>query len=77
VPLARWRPWAVPTVVLGDQGIDCAGCRTRTCPRAGHPCVGSVPLAAVLSAVETLTGDDRTPRSSVVAPRACQPAVAT
>ena len=29
-----WRPWMVPHVLLGDQGIACAGCRARTCPPA-------------------------------------------
>jgi ADP-heptose:LPS heptosyltransferase len=54
VPLARWRPWRVPHVVLGDQRIPCAGCRARTCPRRDHLCVAGVDGAAVLAAVDHL-----------------------
>ena len=54
VPAARWRPWGVPHVVLGDQDIPCAGCRARTCPIPGHPCLGRVPVEAVVAAVEQL-----------------------
>jgi len=42
------------TVVLGDQDIECAGCRAKTCPVAGHPCLSQVPVEAVLEAVELL-----------------------
>ena len=54
VPLARWRPWRVPHVVLGDQRVPCAGCRARTCPRGDHLCVAGVDGAAVLAAVDHL-----------------------
>lgn len=54
VPLARWAPWGVPMVVLGDQDIACAGCRARTCPVAGHPCLSSVPVGAVVDSVDLL-----------------------
>ena len=54
VPAARWRPWRVPHVLLGDQEIACAGCRARRCPFAGHPCLGRVSVADVLGAVEHL-----------------------
>ncbi|HTJ75570.1 MAG TPA: glycosyltransferase family 9 protein [Acidimicrobiales bacterium] len=54
VPATRWAPWGVPTVLLGDQEIACAGCRARTCPVAGHPCLSSVPVAAVVGAVDRL-----------------------
>jgi ADP-heptose:LPS heptosyltransferase len=56
VPLERWRPWKVPTVVLGDQGAACALSRARTCPVAGHPCTDVSPRE-VLEAVHALAGD--------------------
>ncbi len=54
VPASRWRPLRVPHVVLGDQEIECAGCRARTCPRPGHPCLGSVTIEDVLEALDRL-----------------------
>ena len=54
VPLARWAPWGVPTVLLGDHDIACAGCRARICPIEGHPCLSSVPVEAVVEAVDRL-----------------------
>lgn len=56
VPVERWAPWGVPTVVLGDQGAACAGSRARDCPVPGHPCLDSVDAADVLAAVAVLTG---------------------
>jgi heptosyltransferase-3 len=55
VPLQRWRPWGVPTVVLGDQLATCALSRARSCPVPGHPCT-DVPAPAVVEAVRTLAG---------------------
>ena len=52
VPASRWRPWGVPQRLLGDHGIACAGCRARTCPVSGHPCVETVPVSDVVAAVE-------------------------
>ncbi|MFE7629460.1 glycosyltransferase family 9 protein [Kocuria sp. NPDC057446] len=54
VPAERWAPWGVPVVLLGDQGAACRGSRARDCPVPGHPCLSSVPPAAVLAAVEEL-----------------------
>jgi ADP-heptose:LPS heptosyltransferase len=54
VPAARWRPWGVPLVLLGDQDAACAGSRARVCPVAGHPCLDGVPEAEVVAAVERL-----------------------
>ena len=54
VPAARWRPWGVPHVLLGDQGIACAGCRARVCPVDGHPCLGGVAVVDIVAAVERL-----------------------
>jgi ADP-heptose:LPS heptosyltransferase len=54
VPAARWRPWAVPHVLLGDQQAPCAGSRARACPVAGHPCLDGIPLEDVVAAVDEL-----------------------
>lgn len=53
VPAVRWRPWRVPHELLHLQ-VLCAGCRARTCPVPGHPCIDELPLAHVLAAVERL-----------------------
>jgi ADP-heptose:LPS heptosyltransferase len=55
VPASRWRPWAVPHVLLGEQGIVCAGCRARVCPVPGHPCIDNVSVDEVLDAVQLLS----------------------
>jgi ADP-heptose:LPS heptosyltransferase len=54
VPAARWAPWGVPSVLLGDQTIACAGCRAKVCPVAGHPCLSTVPVESVVEAVDVL-----------------------
>lgn len=54
VPATRWRPWMVPHVLLGRQGIGCAGCRARTCPVPGHPCVNAVTADAAADSLEHL-----------------------
>lgn len=56
VPAARWRPYGVPTVLLGDQDAACAGSRARTCPVEGHPCLASVSPEDVVAAVASLQG---------------------
>lgn len=56
VPAIRWAPYRVPRVVLGDQQAACRDTRARTCPVAGHPCLGSVSAAAVVEAVHRLCG---------------------
>ena len=61
VPLERWRPWGVPSVVLGDQQAACALSRARTCPVPGHPCTGSVSGNDVVVAVRHLAGSPSTP----------------
>jgi ADP-heptose:LPS heptosyltransferase len=53
VPAVRWRPWRVPHAILNEP-VPCAGCRARTCPVPGHPCIDELPLSAVLDAVERL-----------------------
>lgn len=59
VPAGRWRPYGVPHVLLGDQEAACAGSRARRCPVPGHPCLDAVDDAAVLAAVDRLTGRTR------------------
>jgi ADP-heptose:LPS heptosyltransferase len=54
VPASLWRPWGVPTLVLGDQEAPCAGTRAKTCPVPGHPCLTGVTAVAVMAAVEEL-----------------------
>jgi ADP-heptose:LPS heptosyltransferase len=55
VAAEAWRPWGVPSVLLGDQDAACAGSRARTCPVAGHPCLDGIEPARVVAAVERLT----------------------
>jgi ADP-heptose:LPS heptosyltransferase len=54
VPAARWAPYGVPTVLLGDQWAPCRNTRARECPVPGHPCLTSVSPADVVAAVERL-----------------------
>ncbi len=54
VPAAQWRPWGVPHRLLGDHGVACAGCRARICPVSGHPCLETVPVHDVVTALEAL-----------------------
>lgn len=53
VPSVRWRPHGVPLELL-SRPVPCAGCRARTCPVAGHPCVDDVTPADVLDALARL-----------------------
>lgn len=54
VPAARWAPYGVPTVLLGDQDAPCRDTRARECPVPGHPCLTSVTALDVVAAVEKL-----------------------
>lgn len=56
VPAARWAPYGVPTVLLGDQHAPCRDTRARVCPVPGHPCLTKVGPGAVVDAVESLLG---------------------
>jgi ADP-heptose:LPS heptosyltransferase len=53
VPAVRWRPWRVPHELLFVD-VPCAGCRARTCPVPGHPCLGGVATGDVVAAVDRL-----------------------
>jgi len=60
VPAARWAPYRVPSVLLGDQHAVCRDSRVTRCPFQGHPCLTSVTAGDVLAAVEKLTGSSLT-----------------
>ncbi|WP_432925132.1 glycosyltransferase family 9 protein [Microbispora sp. CA-135349] len=60
VPAARWAPYGVPAVVLGDQGSPCRGSRARICPIPGHPCLSSISGEQVVDAVRRLAALTRT-----------------
>jgi ADP-heptose:LPS heptosyltransferase len=53
IPALRFRPWMVPHVLLGDQNAPCAGCRARTCPIEGQPCLDVVHVEDVLRSVQS------------------------
>jgi len=55
VPAERWRPWQVPHLLLGDQQAACARSRARDCPVPGHPCLTTVPLDTVATAIRSLS----------------------
>ncbi|HEU5141963.1 MAG TPA: glycosyltransferase family 9 protein, partial [Solirubrobacterales bacterium] len=55
VPAVRWRPWRVPHELLYRE-VPCAGCRARTCPVPGHPCVDDVEPEEVAAALTRLVG---------------------
>ncbi len=59
IPPVRFRPWRVPHALLGVHGIACAGCRARTCPIPGQPCLGDVEVAEVLAALSELAPANR------------------
>lgn len=46
-----WRPFGVPTVLLGRMDTACAGTRARECPAPGHPCLAEVDPQQVVDAV--------------------------
>lgn len=54
VPAARWAPYGVPTVLLGDQTAPCQDSRARHCPVPGHPCLSEVTPEDVVAAVHKL-----------------------
>jgi ADP-heptose:LPS heptosyltransferase len=56
VPAARWAPYGVPTVLLGDQHAPCRDSRARHCPVPGHPCLAGVDPTEVVEAVGYLAG---------------------
>jgi ADP-heptose:LPS heptosyltransferase len=61
VPAARWAPYGVPGVILGDQCAACRDTRARTCPIPGHPCL-AVDACDVVDAVHRLTAGEQPTR---------------
>lgn len=59
VPAARWAPYRVPTIILGDQQAPCRDTRARICPVDGHPCLESIQPQQVIDAVAELTSRRR------------------
>lgn len=53
VPSVRWRPWGVPSRLL-ERDVACAGCRARSCPVPGHPCMQEISAAEVMQALGEL-----------------------
>jgi ADP-heptose:LPS heptosyltransferase len=51
VPAAKWAPYGVPHVLLGDQTAPCRETRATVCPVPGHPCLNTVTPADVVRAV--------------------------
>jgi ADP-heptose:LPS heptosyltransferase len=56
VPAARWAPYGVERVLLGDQDAPCRGTRATACPVPGHPCLTTVGADEVVAAVQQLGG---------------------
>jgi ADP-heptose:LPS heptosyltransferase len=61
VPAARWAPYGVPVILLGDQEAPCRDTRRTVCPVPGHPCLSNVEPAAVAAAVEQLVRQQTVP----------------
>ena len=53
VPAIRWAPYGVPHRLLHID-VPCAGCRARTCPVPGHPCLEGLATEDVAAAAEEL-----------------------
>jgi len=54
IPAVRFRPWMVAHALLGDQSIECGGCRARVCPIPGQPCLDVVKVDDVLRALDLI-----------------------
>jgi ADP-heptose:LPS heptosyltransferase len=65
VPAHRWRPWKVEHVLLGSLDIECSGCRSRSCPVPGQPCLQPFTTAAALAALDRLCSLNRIPLAAV------------
>jgi HAD superfamily hydrolase (TIGR01662 family) len=55
VPYERWRPYGVPVVRLGRSDTACRDSRARLCPVFSHPCLSTLEILDVVTAVEQLT----------------------
>jgi ADP-heptose:LPS heptosyltransferase len=61
VPAARWAPYGVPVVLLGNQDAPCRDSRARTCPVPGHPCLDAIDPSDVCRAVAELARPETVP----------------
>ncbi len=68
VPAARWRPYGVAHILLGDQNAPCRNTRVTSCPYPGHPCLSSVLPSDVVEAVTHLAGGSSGPAPMPSAP---------
>jgi len=59
VPYARWRPYGVPNVRLGDPDAPCRDTRAAVCPVPDHPCLSTVDPSDVVTAVGRLAAGAR------------------
>jgi ADP-heptose:LPS heptosyltransferase len=59
VPAARWAPYGVPHVLLGDQSASCRDSRAVRCPVPGHPCLAGVTAAQACDALDALVARPR------------------
>jgi histidinol-phosphate phosphatase family protein len=55
VPFARWAPYGVPVIRLGQADAPCRASRVTVCPFPSHPCLSTVDPVDVVSAVKELT----------------------
>ncbi|MFN8123773.1 MAG: glycosyltransferase family 9 protein [Thermoleophilia bacterium] len=62
VPAVRWHPWRTPFTECSVP-VPCAGCRARTCPVEGHPCMAGMRPRDVLRALAAYTGGGETCRT--------------
>ena len=73
LPMERWAPYGVPTIVLGDQQQACRDSRARDCPIPGHPCLTSITPNEVVSAVDRLANPQVGAVKAVAAVKAVGP----
>lgn len=67
VPAARWAPYRVRRVLLGDQHAACRDSRAVLCPVPGHPCLTSVSAAAACDAIDDLIANRTRPQEQTCA----------
>jgi ADP-heptose:LPS heptosyltransferase len=54
VPYERWRPYGVAAIRLGDPDAPCRDSRARLCPVPSHPCLSTLEIRDIVTAVEEL-----------------------
>jgi ADP-heptose:LPS heptosyltransferase len=66
VPATRWRPWGVELELL-HVDVECAGCRARSCPVPGHPCLEGVGVGDAMNALNRVRRAARAGTEALVA----------